>query len=200
MAETGTIASAAAHQIGSEQPSKEELQRRMDEARDAISDTVGEIKDTVVHQYDVVKEALDWREQFKKRPVIVSVGAASAGLVIGWTVASVIPAKKRTVGFVPSTGQTPQVRPPARPQEVQHERKANQGPGLWTKLAATPVYHEIRNEGASLGKSFVGELTKIGREVLIPAITGKVRKWLDQQVGEGRSQRNQRTREPESIH
>ncbi len=68
---------------------KAELQRRMEEARESISQTVGEIKDTVEGQYATVKDAvtgiLDWREQFREDPIVWSVGALSAGFALGYT-------------------------------------------------------------------------------------------------------------------
>ncbi len=72
-----------------EDSTKAELQRRMEEARESITQTVTEIKDTVASQYNSVKEsvtdALDWREQFRKRPVAWSVGALGVGLVVGYS-------------------------------------------------------------------------------------------------------------------
>ena len=51
----------------------------MEEARESISHTVEEIKDTVEDQYESVKETvsgvLDYREQFQKDPIVWSVGA-----------------------------------------------------------------------------------------------------------------------------
>ena len=71
-------------------PTKAELQRRMEEARESITQTVTEIKDTVVNQYQQVKEnisdTLDWREQYKRRPVPFTVGAFAAGALLGYTV------------------------------------------------------------------------------------------------------------------
>ena len=77
---------------------KAELQRRMEEARESITQTVTEIKDTVAQQYNSVKEsvtdALDWREQFRKRPVAWTVGALGVGLVVGYSLGgAVIPAR-----------------------------------------------------------------------------------------------------------
>lgn len=72
-----------------EEVSKEELQRRMEEARESITQTVAEIKDTVANQYQAVREtvtdALDWREQFRRRPVAFSVGALSVGFLVGYS-------------------------------------------------------------------------------------------------------------------
>jgi hypothetical protein len=75
-----------------EEPTKAELQRRMEEAREDISQTVEEIKDTVTESYEAVKEtvtdALDWREQFRKHSVAWSLGALAVGYVVGTGLAS----------------------------------------------------------------------------------------------------------------
>jgi hypothetical protein len=69
---------------------KAALQRRMEEARESITQTVTEIKDTVVNQYQQVKEnisdTLDWREQYRRRPVPFTVGAFAAGALVGYAV------------------------------------------------------------------------------------------------------------------
>jgi len=74
---------------GRREPSKAQLQRQMEEARESISQTVEEIKDTVEDQYESVKETvsgvLDYREQFQKDPIVWSVGALSAGFALGYT-------------------------------------------------------------------------------------------------------------------
>lgn len=70
-----------------EEPTKAELQRRMEEAREDISQTVEEIKDTVTEQYESVKETvaetLDWRAQFRKHSVAMSLGALAIGYIVG---------------------------------------------------------------------------------------------------------------------
>src|SRR5256886_14707378 len=109
MADEGTLGLARASDYSTEDLSKAELQRRMDEARDSISQTVTEIKDTVVHQYEAVKETinetLDWREQFKKRPGTWSVGAAGAGFLVGYGIGAVVkggPDRYSEPDYVPS--------------------------------------------------------------------------------------------------
>jgi hypothetical protein len=91
MAEERNLAVARAEESDDTDSTKAELQRRMEEARESITQTVTEIKDTVANQYqavrDTVTEALDWREQYRKRPVAFSIGALSAGFVLGYTVA-----------------------------------------------------------------------------------------------------------------
>jgi hypothetical protein len=95
MAEERNLGLARAPEsIDDEATSKAELQRRMEEARESISQTVEEIKDTVANQYQAVRETitdtLDWREQFKRRPVAWSVGALSVGFIVGYSVAGAI--------------------------------------------------------------------------------------------------------------
>ncbi len=61
----------------------------MMEARESISQTVDEIKETVEDQYESVKKTVtgvfDLREQFQSEPVLWSVGALSAGFALGYS-------------------------------------------------------------------------------------------------------------------
>lgn len=69
---------------------KAALQRRMEEARESISQTVTEIKDTVVTQYQQVKEnisdTLDWREQYRRHTLPFTLTAFAVGTFVGYTV------------------------------------------------------------------------------------------------------------------
>src|ERR1043165_5265893 len=92
MAEEGNLGlGRAAHDRDDDEPSKEELQRRMAEARETITQTVTEIKETVTNQYYSMKEsvtdALDWRHHFRKNPIAFSVGALSVGFLVGYGLA-----------------------------------------------------------------------------------------------------------------
>jgi hypothetical protein len=68
---------------------KAQLQRRLDEARQSISETVGDIKETVEGQFATAKETitgiLDWRAGFQQDPIVWSVGSLSAGFALGYT-------------------------------------------------------------------------------------------------------------------
>src|SRR5678810_834424 len=88
MAEERTLGLARAQDYTAEEPSKEALQRRAEEARDSISSTVSEIKETVANQVQAVKDTLDWREQFKKRPVAWSAAALGVGFCTGYCIAN----------------------------------------------------------------------------------------------------------------
>ena len=73
-----------------DETTKAELQRRMEEARESITQTVTEIKDTVASQYQHVRETisdtLDWREQYRRHPAALSAGALGVGFVLGYSV------------------------------------------------------------------------------------------------------------------
>jgi ElaB/YqjD/DUF883 family membrane-anchored ribosome-binding protein len=92
MAEERTLATARAAETAgeAEDPTKAELQRRMEEARESITQTVSEIKETVSSQYQNVREtisqSLDWREQFRRRPAAFVAGAVGVGFVVGYSV------------------------------------------------------------------------------------------------------------------
>ncbi len=94
MAEERNLGVARAPEADDEDYTKAELQRRMEEARESITQTVTEIKDTVANQYqsvrDSVSEALDWREQYRKRPVAWTVGALGVGFVVGYSLGGAI--------------------------------------------------------------------------------------------------------------
>ena len=72
------------------EPTKPELERQMQRTREALAETVGEIKETVEQEYQSVRTTvsgvLDYREQFKNEPLVWSLGALSAGFALGYTV------------------------------------------------------------------------------------------------------------------
>lgn len=97
-AEAGEAGGAAGRDAAEESPSKAELRRQMEEARESISDTVAEIKSVVAHQYEEVRETvetvraevgevLDWRTEFERNPLVWGAGAVSIGILIGFGIA-----------------------------------------------------------------------------------------------------------------
>lgn len=81
-----------------ESDSKAALKRQMEEARESISETVADIKSVVTQQYEEVKEtvetvkegvseALNWREEFERNPLVWGAGAVSIGILIGFGIA-----------------------------------------------------------------------------------------------------------------
>jgi hypothetical protein len=92
MAEERNLATARAPEgvTADADATKEELQRRMEEARESITQTVTEIKESVVSQYQQVREnisdTLDWREQYRRHTVPITLGAAGVGALLGYSV------------------------------------------------------------------------------------------------------------------
>jgi hypothetical protein len=87
--EKQSSASEQIHETNAHEPSKRELERQMQRTRESLAETIGEIKDTVEHEYKSAKRTvsgvLDYREQFKDEPLVWSLGALSAGFALGYT-------------------------------------------------------------------------------------------------------------------
>ena len=192
MVEEGTIGLARSNEPSGplskpgQDPSKDELQHRMEAARESISHTVDEIKDTVVNQYESVKESvsqtLDWHEQVKRRPVAWSAGALGAGFVVGYGVAAVvkgpprisIPREKGRIGInsrAASASDLAGLR--------QNETKDESDSGLIQRLKETPAFDRVRNEAGVIGNRFVEEISKKAQEVVLPAVLTWVGSWLE---------------------
>ena len=187
MAEERTIGLARASESFGDEPSKEELQRRMDQARDSISHTVTEIKDKVANQVQAVKETLDWREQYKKRPVAWSAGAAGVGFLVGYGLAAMIKGESdeqagpvdyyapRARAYVsqPSTSVPTSASAPTGLKENGHE-----GPGFFEKLTNTPAFGRVKDEAGNIGDAFVQELGKTAKQVVLPALITSLRNFI----------------------
>ena len=190
MAEERTLGLARAQDYNAEEPSKEELQRRMDEARDSISSTVTEIKETVANQVQAVKDTLDWREQFKRRPAVWSAAALGVGFCTGYCIASFAKGDSddyreaidrfgeeskyydsQSVAAGPIT--TPGNMAP-RLDNGNHES----GPGFFQKLTNTQAFERVRDEAGNLGDAFVQELSKTAKTVVLPALITSLRNFI----------------------
>lgn len=196
MAEERTLGLARAQEQTGEEPSKEELQRRLDEARDSISHTVGEIRESVANQVQAVKETLDWREQFKKRPVAWSAGAMGVGFLVGYGLAAMVKGDggedydrqdryeetSRSYAAQPILGAhvSPALGTHASSSDVggSGNGKHKQGPGLFEKLTSTPAYHKMKQEAGNLGDTLFQEITNTARTMVIPALMTTLRNFI----------------------
>ena len=171
MAEERTLGLARAHETA-EEPSKEELQRRLGEARDSISNTVTEIKETVVNQVQAVKDTLDWREQFKKRPVAWSAGALGAGFCLGYCIASYAKGDGR------DNYDTAIDRYAEAERSYAAQPAGNSGPGFFQKVASSNAFHRVKDEAGGIGDAVVQELSKTAKALVIPALITSLRNFL----------------------
>jgi len=200
MAEERTLglARAGAPEQSTEELSKEQLQRRMDLARDSISHTVTEIKETVANQVQAVKDTLDWREQFKKRPVAWSVGAFGVGLLVGVGVAALVKGDEdeepnyygqdyRAYAAQPILSSS---SPALKAQAAKGQTEGNghdedTGPGFFERLTHSQAYERVKDEVSSVGDNLIQELTKTAKVMVVPAIMSSLRKFLGEYLPAG---------------
>ena len=190
MAEERTLGLARAHEQTGEEPSKQELQRRLDEARDSISHTVTEIKESVASQVQAVKETLDWREQFRKRPVVWSAGALGVGFLVGYGLAGIVKGDgededyassydRYYAGEQKSYAAQPVLRAGAAGADLKEGNgKQDEGPGFFEKLTSTPAYHKVKEEAGNLGEAVVQEISKTAKQVVLPALITSLRNFI----------------------
>ncbi len=192
MAEERTLGLARAPEPTTEEPSKEELQRRLGQARDSITNTVSEIKETVANQVQAVKDTLDWREQFKKRPVAWSAAALGVGFCTGYCIANYAKSESSDYyaaidrygeeskhyaaqNFVSSAAT-------AAPTPGVHAKQGNgthnSGPNFFQKIANTQAFEKVKDEAGNIGDAFVQELSKTAKTVVLPALITSLRNFI----------------------
>lgn len=193
MAEERTLGLARAQDYSAEEPSKEELQRRLGEARDSISNTVTEIKETVANQVQAVKDTLDWREQFKRRPVVWSAAALGVGLATGYCIASfakgddsdyesAIDRYGRESNYYSAqslAGTGAAMATPGGPRPKQYGNGSHDtGPSFFQKVAQTPAFERVKDEAGNIGDAIVQELSKTAKTVVLPALITSLRNFI----------------------
>lgn len=191
MAQERTLGIANAKERVTDEPSKVELQRRMEEARESISETVTEIKETVAQQVENVKDALDWREHFKRQPVAWSLGALGVGFLAGYGLAAAIKGdseyEEEEYYTAPSYGraslgeyQYAESAPAVSPTNGETQ----DGPGLLTRFKETSAYEKLSREAGSLGDRLLEELSTTAHTVVLPLFLNKVKHWIGLDLSE----------------
>jgi hypothetical protein len=190
MAEERTLGLARAREADDVEPSKEELQRRMEEARDSITNTVTEIKENVAQQYENVKEALDWREHFKRQPLAWSLGAAGVGFFVGYGIAAAIkgddydqdqpaPSPKYATAHSyvaqPVLGEAVVTPSPSTASKTNGQ---DEGPSMLERFRGTSAYDRLSREAGALGDRLVEELSTTAQQVVLPALLKKIKGWI----------------------
>ena len=190
MAEERTLGLARAQDYTTEEPSKEELQRRMDEARDSISNTVTEIKETVANQVQAVKDTLDWREQFKKRPVVWSAAALGVGFCTGYCIANFVKGDsddyssaidrygEESKYYASQSLASGPITTPGSMAPRQDNGKHDSGPSFFQKVANTHAFERVKDEAGNFGDAVVQELSKTAKTVVLPALITSLRNFI----------------------
>lgn len=218
MAEEGNLGVARALNTD-EVASKADLQHRIDEARESITETVAEIKESAVNQYDSVKEsvteALDWREQVRKHPVACSVGALGIGIMVGYGLAGLIErddevdnasseqlprAHVQVEGGGPSafTDQHSYAAHARAVARVDNETASSEDEkvGLIHRFKETRVYDRLQEEVADLGIRFMDELAGAARTIVLPALFNKLRELIGVDLSNKRRSSNTESQKP----
>ena len=186
MAEERTLGLARAQEEIGEDLSKERLQRQLDQARDSISNTVTEIRETVANQVQAVKDTLDWREQFRRRPVAWSVGALGAGFLVGYGVTAAFKGEDRdyeeSVDYYSGRSRSYAAQPLAASRTVQSqsipETHEHDGPGFLKKITNSNAFGRVREEAGDIGDTFVKELSNTAKQVVLPALINSLRNFI----------------------
>ena len=191
MAEEGTLGLARARdardarEIGGEELSKEELQRRMEEARDSITNTVTEIKDNVAQQVENVKDALDWREHFKRQPLAWSLGAAGVGFFVGYGIAAAVKGDESPIRYASTTAHSLTEQYAASggghaaiAAESPQTNGKDHSPGMLERFKETSAYDRLSKEAGALGDRLVEELSTTAQQVVLPALLTKIKSWI----------------------
>jgi hypothetical protein len=194
MAEERTLGLARARDVNGEADSKEALQRRMELARDSISNTVTEIKENVAQQVETVKDALDWREHFKKAPVAWSLGAAGVGFFVGYGLAAALTGDEYDkVHYSPTSAHSltsnPYLSQPAESIGTGYTKSngkngKDEGPGMLERFKETSAYERLSKEAGTLGDRLVEELSATAQAVVLPALLNKIKTWIGVDLSE----------------
>jgi len=159
----------------------------MEEARDSITNTVTEIKENVAQQYENVKDALDWREHFKRQPVAWSLGAAGVGFFVGYGIAAAIKGGDSDEQYRPSpvpyepTAHSYASQPVIGTATSESSTKPNgkdEGPSVLERLRETSAYERLSKEAGAIGDRFIEELSSTAQQVVLPALLKKVKSWI----------------------
>lgn len=193
MAEERTLGLARAENQIAEEPSKEALQRRLEETRDSISSTVTEIKETVANQVQAVKDTLDWREQFKKRPVAWCAGALGVGFSLGYCIANYAKEDDRYSYYsaIDRFGEesnryasqavdtsSPSMTAPVSTRARQSNGSHDSGPGFFQKVANSQAFGRVKDEAGNVGDALIQEISKTAKTVVLPALITSLRNFI----------------------
>jgi hypothetical protein len=208
MAEERTLGLARAQSEIAEEPSKEELQRRLEHTRDSISSTVTEIKETVANQVQAVKDTLDWREQFKKRPVAWCAGALGVGFSLGYCIANYAKddenyrynsaidryseESNRYASQAVDMSSAPMTAPVST-RARQSNGSHDDGPGFFQKVASSHAFERVKDEAGNVGDAIVQELSKTAKTVVLPALITSLRNFIGDHLPNAKTENQQRS-------
>lgn len=189
-----------------EDSTRARLQRHMAETREAIDETYREVKETVADQYRTIRttaeETLDWREQMRKHPVAVTLGALGIGAVTGYALAALISRDyeedvRRDIDVSSPTSAFPDHHSYASQPitgDVHSEGPAphsSETPGYVERFKESPVYERAKSEATQLGTRLLDELASTFRTHVVPLLIVKLRDIIAAGVSPKRAETDQ---------
>jgi hypothetical protein len=143
---------------------------------------VTEIKENVAQQYENVKDALDWREHFKRQPLAWSLGAAGVGFFVGYGIAAAIKGDDYDeVRQASTTAYSLAAQPVLGAPPLESPAKPNgkdDGPSVLERFKETSVYERLSKEAGALGDRLVEELSTTAQQVVLPALLKQIKSWI----------------------
>lgn len=187
--------------------SREELRYGIAEARDSVSETLGDFKEAASGAYESAKHAVtdfDWREDVRKRPLVWGLGALGVGLLVGYGISRAldregrggsekdrepIPSEPHAYHAHPIIG-TP--RPAASPDPTasieSSAKESKPGPHVTEGPRGSLLSDRLQQEACALLDSLITNLSAIARQVLLPALIPKFRAWIAATLSEERKE------------
>jgi len=199
MADERSLGVARARESG-EESSSLDLEHRMDEARESITDAVSEINEASVNQDDSVADhnagVSGWDEHLRKHPIAFGLGALGVGLLVGYGLAGIIEGEDESdsdpediheahvqiegggpSAFTDHHSYAAHARAVARVDEDDSALREHK-PGIIGRFKETRAYDRLHEEVSDLGSRFVDGLADTARSVVLPAIIGTIREFI----------------------
>lgn len=145
----------------------------------------------------------DWRGQVSEHPMAFSVGALAAGIIIGYSLGGALGggAEDEAQGGgrgVIAANRAQQTSYASGTEDWPLDEGAGK-PGLIEKFKNTQAFDRLQEELSSLGDRLLKELSRAGREVVLPAMTAKLKSLLGAEDAPDEQPENARAAAPSSA-
>jgi len=163
-------------------PSAAELQRRIEDTRQSITQNVAEIKSTMNTQYNQAKdratESLDWKLQMRRYPVAACIGALAVGYLAGRSLSHATDDDHDYDDGVLDHDYTTMHGSSLAPSGASRSSRSLVPPQVKQRMAS-----RVEDVLGNLADQFLNELTRVGRDVVVPGIMGALSSKLQNVAG-----------------
>lgn len=185
---------SAPAQVGSQETTVADLERRLREKREEIGTKVSEIKSTMTTEYastkHQVEETMNWKHQMERYPLAACLGALAIGFVAGRVlgqgmIGSSHPSgSNRSRGYSSSSGNigAGMALTSSSGQTAMSEdhgsnggsRMAGRVGSMMSSAKETRIFHRIEDVLSDVADQFLNEVQKVGREQIVPTVIGSL--------------------------